>query len=106
MALRPDILLLDEPFSALDYQTRLAVSDDVYRIIKDAGKTVIMITHDVAEAVSVASRVVVLSGRPSRVKKIFDIQMEGKSTPINNRKCREFANYYDMIWKEIDYHEK
>lgn len=106
MALRPDILLLDEPFSALDYQTRLAVSDDVYRIIKDAGKTVIMITHDVAEAVSVASRVVVLSGRPARVKKIFDIQMEGKSTPINNRKCREFANYYDMIWKEIDYHEK
>ena len=65
-----------------------------------------MITHDVAEAVSVASRVVVLSGRPARVKKIFDIQMEGKSTPINNRKCREFANYYDMIWKEIDYHEK
>ncbi len=106
LALKPDILLLDEPFSALDYQTRLAVSDDVYRMIKDAGKTVIMITHDVAEAVSVASRVVVLSDRPAKVKKIFNIEMENKSTPINNRKCKEFTYYYDMIWKEIDYHEK
>lgn len=93
---------MDEPFSALDYQTRLAVSDDVYKIIKDTGKTVIMITHDIAEAISMADRVVVLTGRPSRVKKVYDILMEGKSTPINNRKCREFSNYYDMIWKEID----
>ena len=106
LALKPDILLLDEPFSALDYQTRLAVSDDVYRMIKDAGKTVIMITQDVAESVSVASRVVVLSDRPAKVKKIFNIEMENKSTPINNRKCKEFTYYYDMIWKEIDYHEK
>lgn len=104
LALKPDVLLLDEPFSALDYQTRLAVSDDVYRIIKEAGKTVIMITHDVAEAISVSSRVVVLTGRPAKVKKIFDIEMEGKSNPINNRKCKEFSTYYDMIWKEIDFH--
>lgn len=102
--MKPDVLLLDEPFSALDYQTRLAVSDDVYRIIKEAGKTVIMITHDVAEAISVSSRVVVLTGRPAKVKKIFDIEMEGKSNPINNRKCKEFSTYYDMIWKEIDFH--
>ncbi len=90
----------------MDYQTRLAVSDDVYKIIRDTGKTVIMITHDIAEAISMASRVVVLTERPSRVKKIYNIEMKDKSTPINNRKCPEFSKYYDMIWKEIDYHEK
>lgn len=104
LALKPDILLLDEPFSALDYQTRLAVSDDVYKIIRETGKTVIMITHDIAEAISMADRVVVLTGRPASVKKIYDIKMENKSNPINNRKCREFSTYYDMIWKEIDCH--
>ena len=104
LALRPDILLLDEPFSALDYQTRLAVSDDVYKIIKDAGKTVIMITHDIAEAISMSDRVVVLTNRPAKVKKIYEIDMKDKSSPINNRKCREFSMYYDMIWKEIDHH--
>ena len=104
LALRPDILLLDEPFSALDYQTRLAVSDDVYKIIKKENKTVIMITHDIGEACSVADRVVVLSNRPSKVKKIFDINYKEKSTPVNNRKCKEFSLYYDMIWKEIDIH--
>lgn len=104
LALKPDILLLDEPFSALDYQTRLAVSDDVYNIIKDTGKTVIMITHDIAEAISMADRVVVLTNRPAKVKKIYDIEMSDKSNPINNRKCHEFSMYYDMIWKEIDYH--
>ena len=104
LALRPDILLLDEPFSALDYQTRLAVSDDVYKIIKKENKTVIMITHDIGEACSVADRVVVLSNRPSKVKKIFDINYEERSTPVNNRKCKEFSLYYDMIWKEIDIH--
>lgn len=104
LALRPDILLLDEPFSALDYQTRLAVSDDVYKIIKDTGKTVIMITHDIAEAISMADRVVVLTNRPAKIKKIYNIEMEEKSNPIENRKCVEFSIYYDMIWKEIDYH--
>ena len=86
LAVKPDILLLDEPFSALDYQTRLAVSDDVYRIIKDTGKTVIMITHDLAEAISMSNRVVVLTNRPAKVKKIYNIEMVGKSNPINNRK--------------------
>ena len=104
LALKPDILLLDEPFSALDYQTRLAVSDDVYNIIKDTGKTVIMITHDIAEAISMSDRVVVLTNRPAKIKKIYNIEMEDKSNPINNRKCSEFSMYYDMIWKEIDYH--
>ena len=104
LAINPDILLLDEPFSALDYQTRLAVSDDVWKIIKKEGKTTIMITHDVAEAISMADRVVVLSNRPSRVKKIYNIEMKNKSTPIKNRNLEEFKDYYDKIWKDIDYH--
>ena len=106
LALKPDVLLLDEPFSALDYQTRLTVADDVYKIIKNEHKTVIMITHDVGEACSIADRVVVLTDRPSRIKKIFEIVMTDRSTPINNRKCKEFATYYDIVWKEIDKHAK
>lgn len=106
LALKPDILLLDEPFSALDYQTRLKVSDDVYEIIKKEKKTVIMITHDIAEACSLGDRVIILSDRPSYVKKIIDINLTDKSTPCNNRKCHEFSMYYDMIWKEIDKHDQ
>ena len=105
LALKPDILLLDEPFSALDYQTRLAVSDDVFKIIRDTGKTVIMITHDIAEAISMSDRVVVLTNRPAKVKKIYSIEMDGKSNPISNRKCKEFSTYYDMIWREIDHYD-
>ena len=102
LALKPDILLLDEPFSALDYQTRLAVADDVYKIIKKENKTVIMITHDIGEASCMADRVVVLSNRPAKVKKIFDIEMENKGSPIDNRRCKEFSIYYENIWKEIE----
>ena len=106
LALKPDILLLDEPFSALDYQTRLSVAEDVYKIIKENNKTVIMITHDIGEACSLADRVVVLTDRPAKIKKIFNIEMKNKSTPINNRKCPEFSEYYNMIWKEIDINDK
>lgn len=102
LALKPDILLLDEPFSALDYQTRLAVSDDVYKIIKKEKKTVIMITHDIAEAISLSDRVIVLSKRPGKIKKIYDINLTNKSTPIENRKSKEFSEYYDMLWKDLD----
>lgn len=104
LATNPDILLLDEAFSALDYQTRLAVSDDVWKIIKQEKKTTIMITHDVAEAISMADRVIVLSSRPATVKKIYNIEMTNKNSPISNRKCPEFSKYYDMIWKDIDIH--
>lgn len=104
LAISPDILLLDEPFSALDYQTRLAVSDDVWKIIKKEGKTTIMITHDVAEAISMADRVVVLSNRPAKVKNIYSINMKNKGTPIKNRNQEEFKEYYDKIWKDIDFH--
>lgn len=104
LATKPDILFLDEPFSALDYQTRLAVSDDVYKIIKKEKKSAIMVTHDLSEAISMADRVIVLTSRPSTIKNIYEIKLTNKGTPIQNRKAKEFANYYDKIWKDIDYH--
>lgn len=104
LATKPDILLLDEPFSALDYQTRLSVSDDVYKIIKKENKSAIMVTHDLAEAISMADKVIVLSKRPSVIKSVYDIKLTDKSTPINNRKAKEFSYYYDLIWKDIDFH--
>lgn len=104
LATKPDILLLDEPFSALDYQSRLAVSDDVYRIIKQEKKSAIMVTHDLAEAISMADRIIVLTERPCQIKNIHSIHFEHRSTPIENRKCKEFSKYYDQIWKEIDFH--
>ena len=94
--------MLDEPFSALDYQTRLAVSDDVYRIIKKEKKTVIMVTHDLAEAISLADKIVVLSKRPCKIKKIYDIKLTNKSNPIANRKAKEFSEYYERIWQDLD----
>lgn len=95
---------MDEPFSALDYQTRLSVSDDVYKIIKSEKKSAIMVTHDLAEAISMADKIIVLSKRPSKIKNIYDINLTNKSTPINNRKTKEFSYYYDLIWKDIDFH--
>lgn len=104
LACKPDILLLDEPFSALDYQSRLAVSDDVYHIIKQEKKSAIMVTHDLSEAISCSDKVIVLSGRPSTIKNIYTIDLTNKSTPIENRKAKEFSYYYDKIWKDIDFH--
>ena len=104
LATKPDILLLDEPFSALDYQSRLAVSDDVYQIIKSEKKSAIMVTHDIAEAISLADRIIVLTKRPCTVKKIYQIDFSNRKNPIENRKAKEFAFYYDQIWKDIDYH--
>jgi len=104
LALKPDILLLDEAMSALDYQSRLAISDDIYRIIKNEGKTAIMVTHDISEAISMADRVIVLTKRPALIKNIYDIKLTNKSTPINNRKCIEFSDYYDKIWRDLDVH--
>lgn len=104
LATKPDILVLDEPFSALDYQTRLAVSDDVYQIIKKEKKSAIMVTHDLSEAISMSDRVIVLSKRPAIIKNIYDIRLTNQSTPIENRKCKEFSSYYDKIWKDLDFH--
>lgn len=102
IATKPDLIFLDEPFSALDYQTRLKVSDDIYRIVKEENITVIMVTHNISEAISVSDRVLVLSKRPSKIKNIYDIVLSNKSTPINNRKAPEFQVYYDKLWKDID----
>lgn len=105
LATKPDILLLDEPFSALDYQTRITVSDDVFNIIKEEKKTAIMVTHDIGEAISMADKVVVLSNRPAVIKNIYGINMNNKSIPSENRKNEMFNIYYNDIWKDLDYHE-
>jgi NitT/TauT family transport system ATP-binding protein len=102
LGIKPDILLLDEPFSALDYQSRLAVSNDVYEIIKKEKKTAIMISHDIAESISLSDRIIVLSRRPSIVKNIYEIKLSNKSTPIENRKAKEFSYYYEKIWQDLD----
>lgn len=104
LAIDPDILFLDEPFSALDYLTRIYLSEDVYQIIKKEGKTAILVTHDLAEAVSLSDRVAVLSKRPAIVKKVYNIDIPNKSTPIENRKKKEFHEYYDQIWRDLDAH--
>lgn len=102
LALKPDILLLDEPFNALDYQSRLAISNDVYEIIKKENQTAIMVTHDLAEAVSMADKIYVLSKRPCTIKNIYQIKLENRQDPINNRKDKKFIEYYDKIWKDLD----
>ena len=84
--------------------TRVALSDDVYHMIKKEGKTVIMVTHDIAEAVSLSDEVVVLSKRPTTIKKIYTIDLEKKNTPTENRKSKEFSVYYDKIWRDLDVH--
>ena len=102
LMLNPDILLLDEPFSALDYQNRLTISEDVYKIIKNENKTTLMVTHDVGEAVSMANIVIVLSERPAVIKNIYKIEYDKKSTPIKNRLNPEFNLYCDKIWRDLN----
>ena len=105
LATKPDILVLDEPFSALDYQTRITVSDDVFKIIKQEKKTALMVSHDINEAISMADKVIVLSNRPSIIKNVYEIKMENKSTPSENRKNKKFNEYYNLIWKDLDHYE-
>jgi len=104
LAVKPDILLLDEATSALDYQSSLIISEDIYNILKKENKTLIMVTHDISLAISMSDRVIVLSKRPSVVKNIYEINLNNKSTPINNRKDKEFSKYYEMIWRDLDVH--
>ena len=105
LATKPNLLLLDEPFSALDYQSRLRISDDIYKILKKEKKTMIMVTHDIGEAISMCDKVIVLTDRPAKIKSIYNIELDNKDTPINNRKDSKFNYYYDLIWKDIDYYE-
>ena len=106
LILDPELLLLDEPFSALDYQTRLTVSDDIGQIIRRSGKTALLVTHDLSEAVSLADRVFVLSRRPATVSRIVQVTFPPKSnTPLQRRNAPEFKNYFNEIWKELNRHE-
>ena len=100
LALRPNVLLLDEPFSALDFQTRLAVCDDVYAIIREERKTALLVTHDISEAVSMSDRIVVLSPRPAVVKCDFKVDL-GASTPLGRREEAEFSAWFDRVWKAV-----
>lgn len=99
---KPDILLLDEPFSALDYQNRLKISNDVYKIIKAENKTAIMVTHDVGEAVSMANKIIVLTERPATIKNIYNIKFDEVKTPIENRLNKDFNEYCNLIWRDLN----
>lgn len=99
LATNPQVLLLDEPFSALDYQTRINVSEDIFKMIKDSNVSAILVTHDISEAIAMADRVIVLSHRPAKLKKIIDIKTDSPdNTPFNKRLSSEFRKYFDEIW--------
>ncbi|NLM13529.1 MAG: ABC transporter ATP-binding protein [Epulopiscium sp.] len=102
LAVKPDILLLDEPFSALDYQTRLSVADEIGGIIKKENKTAILVSHDISEAISMADKVVVLTQRPAKIKAIHDIKLSVEDrTPLKSREAPEFREYFNLLWKEL-----
>ena len=105
MATKPKILLLDEPFSALDFQTRLSVSSDISRIIRREGKTALLVTHDISEAISLSDRIFVLSARPAVVKNIHDLAKLRGLSPLERRDTEAFHTYFQAIWKELDHHE-
>ena len=108
LALNPDILLLDESFSGLDYQTRLIVTDDIYKIIKKENKTAILVTHDISEAISMADTVAVLTHRPTTIQSVHQIKLTtaGEKTPLTARTAPEFKDYFDLFWKELQNNEK
>lgn len=103
LVLEPDLLLLDEPFSALDYQTRLNVGDDIGQILRREKKSAVLVTHDLSEAISLADRVIILTKRPATIKQtiplIFDLE---EDTPLNRRNAPEFKTYFNLIWKELN----
>ncbi len=106
LAIQPELLLLDEPFSALDYQTRLFVSDEVGTIIKKEKKTAILVTHDISEAISLSDKVIVLSNRPAIIKAEHTINLSiDNRTPMRSREAPEFKDYFNIIWKELDFNE-
>ena len=108
LILDPDILLLDEPFSSLDYQSKIIVQEDIYKIIKESKKTTILVTHDISEAIAMADIVYVLTSRPSTIKNKYVIELnlnEQEKSPLTARKTSKFQDYFSMIWKELEYKE-
>ena len=95
---------MDEPFSALDAQTKILVNDDIYKIVDDSKKSVIMVTHDIAEAIAFSNRVIVLSKRPATIKKIYNIDFQElkNRTPLKARSQKEFKGYFDEIWRDLN----
>lgn len=108
LAVKPKILLLDEAFSALDYQTRIMVTNDIYEILRKEKITALIVTHDISEAVSMSDRVLVLSKRPGTIKSTHKIhfEMNGDRNPLNCRECPEFSKYFNTLWKELGVDEK
>lgn len=107
LIVEPSLLLLDEPFSALDYQTRLAISDEVGIILKNEKKTALLVTHDISEAISLSDRIIILTNRPATIKDIITIDLtctDGMWSPIKCREAPEFRHYFNKIWKELDVH--
>ncbi len=98
---KPKLLLLDEPFSALDYQTRLSVCDDVYKIIKAEKKTAILVTHDISEAISMSDKIIVLTDRPTQVKSIFKPIING-DTPLRRRESKDFGIWFEKVWRDLN----
>ena len=103
MASSPDLLLLDEPFSALDYQTKLAVCDDLYEIIKSENKTTVLVTHDISEALSTADRIIILSKRPSKILNIHLIDLNKEVSPLKRREDPRFSKWFERLWRELNY---
>ena len=101
LSVDPDVLLLDEPFSALDYQTRLSVCDDVYKIIREERKTALLITHDISEAISVADRIFVLSKRPASIIAEHSVSFP-ETEPLKRRENKEFSHWFEVLWKELN----
>lgn len=103
LAVKPEILLLDEPFSALDYQTRLTLSREVREIIKKERKTAVLVTHDISEAISLSDRIAILSKRPSRIKKIIELDKSFRNLPSSEKtRNKKFHEYFDVIWSEFE----
>lgn len=105
LALEPELLLLDEPFSALDYQTRLTVGDDIGSIIKKEKKTAVLVTHDLSEAVSLGERIIVLTKRPGTIQKIIPVVFPANLSPLERRNAPEFKDYFNQLWKEMNENE-
>lgn len=103
LATKPKVLLLDEAFSALDYQTRMMVTNDIYKILREENITAIIVTHDISESISMSDKVIVLTSRPATIKNVHDIDFNlPNRTPINCRKSHLFSEYFDTLWKELD----